>query len=123
MFLLGSWCLAAALVLQGQEKYRSPLRCDEDLALCFDTWSLQDLFEKGGRQAARAGTADRHLRKDSSSGCKLGFSREAELPGYVCVCGGCLYMFMHIKRFIMRTWLMFMEAAESKICRLETQEK
>ena len=32
-------------------------------------------------------------------------------------------MFMHIKRFIMRTWLMFMEAAESKICRLETQEK
>ena len=78
MFLLGSWCLAAALVLQGQEKYRSPLRCDEDLALCFDTWSLQDLFEKRGRQAARAGTADRHLRKDSSSGCKLGFSREAD---------------------------------------------
>ena len=25
-------------------------------------------------------------------------------------------MFMHIKRFIMRTWLMFMEAAVSKIC-------
>lgn len=70
--------MAAALVLQGQEKCRSPLRCDEDLALCFDTWSLQDLFEKRGRQAARAGTADRHLRKDSSSGCKLGFSREAD---------------------------------------------
>ena len=32
------------------------------------------------------------------------------------MCGGCLYMFMHIKRFIMRTWLMFMEAAVSKIC-------
>lgn len=44
--------LGCSPVLQGQEKCRSPLHCDKDLALCFDTQSLHDLFEKRSRQAA-----------------------------------------------------------------------
>lgn len=45
--------MAAALVLPGSGKVQVPLHCVKDLALCFDTQSLQDLFEKRSRQAAR----------------------------------------------------------------------